>query len=61
MRMWAKAFPDQPPFLDVGERLNHYEALASTVIDEHEAAMRRKLSQPWRTLAAAAEQTELPL
>jgi hypothetical protein len=28
----------------------HYEALFGTVIDDHEAWLRRKLLQPWRTL-----------
>jgi hypothetical protein len=60
LRMWARAFPDQPILDDGGERLGHYEALTGSAIDEHEAVMRRKLSQPWRRLDVA-EQTELPL
>jgi len=61
MRMWTKAFADQPPFPGADERLDHYEAIEGSVMDEHEAAMRRKLGQSWRTLSATAEQTELPL
>ena len=61
LRVWAKAFPDHPVMDDAGERLAHHEALKGEVIDEHEAVMRRKLSQPWRRLDAAPEQTELPL
>ncbi len=61
LRVWAKAFPDRPVMDDGGERLAHHEALKGDVIDEHEAVMRRKLSQPWRRLDVAPEQTELPL
>jgi hypothetical protein len=50
MRMWGKAFPDQPAFEDVADRLDHYEALKGEVMDEQEATMRQKLVQPWRTL-----------
>jgi hypothetical protein len=61
LRVWAKAFPDRPVLDDRGEQLEHYEALKGSVIDEHEAVMRRKLSQPWRQLDTAPEQTELVL
>jgi hypothetical protein len=61
LRVWVKAFPDHPVFDDGTERLDHYEALEGAAMDEHEAAMRRKFSQPWRTLPVGPEQKELPL
>lgn len=60
MRVWARAFPDQP-LVDNEEQLGHYEALESRAIDDHEAVLRRKLSQPWRRLDATPHQAQLPL
>jgi hypothetical protein len=48
-RMWAKAFPDQPNF--AGDRLEHYEALNGSTIDDDEADMRRKLTVATRSLS----------
>jgi hypothetical protein len=60
LRAWAKAFPDRPIADDSSDRLAHHEALKGDVVDEHEAMVRRKLSQPLRRLDGA-KQTELPL
>jgi hypothetical protein len=60
MRVWAKAFPDQP-LLDADEQLGHCEALEGNAMDDHENVLRQKLSRPRRRLDTAPEQKRLPL
>lgn len=45
IRMWKQAFPDKDIF---GDRLQHYEALEKTHIDDHETWIRDKLANKSR-------------
>ncbi|MEV1170826.1 hypothetical protein [Nonomuraea sp. NPDC049784] len=47
IRMWKQAFPDRDIF---GDRLQHYEALEKTHIDDHETWLRDKLANKNRQL-----------
>ncbi|MFI7641885.1 hypothetical protein [Nonomuraea sp. NPDC049400] len=47
IRMWKQAFPDKDIF---GDRLQHYEALEKTHIDDHETWVRDKLANKNRVL-----------
>lgn len=49
-RMWRRA---GLPNAALTEASVHYEAIDRTLIDDHEAQLRRKLSQPWRVLPPA--------
>jgi hypothetical protein len=50
-RMWLQAFPGRPITPDQAAEQVHYEQLHGTQIDEYEAVLRRKATDPNRLLA----------
>jgi hypothetical protein len=50
-RMWLQAFPDRPITSDQAGEQAHYERLHGTQIDQYEAMLRRKATDPNRVLA----------
>lgn len=51
-RLWLRAFPDRPITSTQAADQVHYERLHSTQIDEYEATLRRKATDPNRLLAS---------
>jgi hypothetical protein len=50
-RLWLQAFPDRPITSTQAADQVHYERLHGTQIDEYEAMLRRKATDPNRLLA----------
>jgi hypothetical protein len=56
-RMWRLAGPPATALTDVS---NHYEALDGSLIDDHEAWLRRRLRQDWRVQPRPAATPSTP-